>query len=173
VVEPNWSKIDYNKHFSNLQYIGYDIKTKNFATYKMNPQIPKPVIWSVKQDIENHSWDEWLAARIYSVCPLHHYGGSIHISEAGSVVLEGKRIDSGENVRIVIKKNEILSAQVGFDNSFKRRYDRDFGLTFQPLILTTSIKGDMETYYLGIELDHLFRFTNNQVWCDVINNKSN
>jgi hypothetical protein len=130
----------------------------------MDPTIPKPCVWSTAEEIMNHTWSEWIAAHTSFVAPLHHHTGSIHITEQGSIVLQG----TSETSHVVIKKSELISVHLGFDEVFKRRYDRDLGLTFTPLSITCMQENQLKTFYLAIELDHLFRTTNNQEWFDAI-----
>jgi hypothetical protein len=125
-----------------------------------------PIWWSTANDIKNHSWKDWIEAHTSFLAPLHHYVGSISITPQNSILITGIHKSTKEPITVEIPQKDVKSVKVGFDQVFKRRYDRQLGLGFQPLIIEYA----QDTIYCSIELNKLWRTTKNNEWACIIAN---
>jgi hypothetical protein len=135
----------------------------------VSPGERTPAYWSSAEQVQNHSWADWLAAHTSFLPPLHHYKGDIAITPQSGLLLEGTHKDTKENFRLLIEKKDLISCKVGFDETFKRRYDRQLGFEYQPLALTFKQNDKTETIYLSIDISNkLWRSSKNDEWSTYI-----
>ena len=110
---------------------------------------------------------DWIKAHTSFAKPLHRFDGELELLEY-SLLFEGRDTKGNGNHSIEIQKSEVVDVFLGFDEVFRKREDRSFGISFQPLRITF-VKDDVKRImYLIIDFKRASRRTNNKEWYNAI-----
>ncbi|PNH04681.1 hypothetical protein TSOC_009142 [Tetrabaena socialis] len=91
-------------------------------------------LWTTPEQIEDSSAADWIAAHTSFCLPLHHWEGSLELSDI--LVLRGKHKATEAEVEFRVAPSDVTDIHLGFDDCFTKAKDRSLGLAFKPLRLS-------------------------------------
>ena len=118
-------------------------------------------LMAFEEDIRNRGFIDWLVAHTGFAKPLHRYEGKLSLMN-DRLVFYGNDKKKKQRYHLQIKKKDVTDIFHGFDNVFKRREDRNFGLSFKPLKINFMKNGSPTAIYLIIEFRRALRTSNNK-----------
>jgi hypothetical protein len=124
-------------------------------------------LFSFDSDIINRKPLEILANSMSLTTPLYHYAGTIAL-EKEVLEIKGSHKKTGETADISIRVSDIKSVSVGFDDIYKRRYEKSLGLPYAPLVIKFNRDGKETALYVAVEFGTLFRTSKNKEWKEKI-----
>jgi hypothetical protein len=124
----------------------------------MQPILSGNVYWAYDHDIEQADTLSLLGTQFSGTPPLSKYHGEILLGTDALYL-------SGDNA-LVIPLQNIEQIYMGFDDTYRVTYVKNWGLTWQPIRLVfDNGEGDKVIYLI---IDHNFLFTNNKRWFETL-----
>ncbi len=111
----------------------------------------KNTLAGYEKDIENRGFKDWLRAHTSWLKPLHRYEGTLKLTEE-KLSYSGKDVKKEEKIDLEIPLKNIENYHHGFDETFRRREDRQIGLFgFAPLKIKYVTEGENKKIYFFAE----------------------
>ena len=133
----------------------------------VNTLLREKALMAYKEDIENKSLADWMAAHTSFMLPLHRYRGEI-ILHRDSIFFRGEDKTTGKTHVLAFPISSINDIHHGFDDTYRRNDDRGLGIFSKPLRITFRENNQQKTIYLWIGFNRVTRTSSNRKWFEAI-----
>lgn len=114
----------------------------------------KKTLFAFEEDIKTRGFRDWLEAHTSWMKPLHRYNGELVVTDE-KLIFSGKDKRKKEDIDFEIQISDIKNIHLGFDDTFKRREDRQIGLFgFVPLRIDYMDESEDKKLYVFAHFHH-------------------
>ncbi|KXA93995.1 hypothetical protein AKJ66_00070 [candidate division MSBL1 archaeon SCGC-AAA259E22] len=101
-----------------------------------------------EKDVESRDFWDWMRAHTSWMKPLHRYEGTLEL-KGDKLIFFGEDAKEDGRIDLEIPLENIENVHLGFDETFRRREDRQIGLFgFAPLRIDYLTEGEEKKLYL-------------------------